>query len=227
MIDIKDEVLSANRWIVDKKLVELTWGNVSAIDKESQNIYIKPSGVRLQDTTPQDIAVVDQAGLHIEGLKPSVDTPTHVALYKEFADIGCVIHTHSKYSTIFAQAGKDIPCLGTTHADYYYGSIPCVPHPKEEEAAQEYELNTGKIICAHYSNNNIDYRQIPACTVQGHGVFVWGKDIQDALQNAYVLEVVAEMAYKTLLINPASSLADYILDKHFLRKHGDNKYYGQ
>ena len=227
MDSIKEEVLSANKWIVDKGLVELTWGNVSAIDKDSQIIYIKPSGVQLDNIISDDIAAIDLSGQHIGGLKPSVDTPTHIALYKEFPGIGCVIHTHSKYSTIFAQSGQPIPCLGTTHADYFYGSIPCIKHPQKEEVQQDYELNTGKIICAHYLNNDINYKQVPACTVMGHGVFVWGKDIQDALQNAYVLEIIAEMAYKTLLINPSATLADYVLDKHFLRKHGDNKYYGQ
>ena len=224
-MNIKQEVLDANKWIVDKKLVELTWGNVSA--KNNNLVYIKPSGVNLNSAIAEDIAVLNIDGKHINGLKPSVDTPTHLALYKNFKDIGCVVHTHSKYSTIFAQAGRDIPCLGTTHADYFYGDIPCIPHPNKKQVNNEYELNTGNIIVEHYLKNNIKYNYIPACVVAGHGTFVWGQNIDKALESVFVLELVAEMAYKTLLLNPNASLKKYVLDKHYLRKHGNNKYYGQ
>ena len=224
-MNIKQEVLDANKWIVDKKLVELTWGNVSA--KNNNLVYIKPSGVNLNSAIAEDIAVLNIDGKHINGLKPSVDTPTHLALYKNFKDIGCVVHTHSKYSTIFAQAGRDIPCLGTTHADYFYGDIPCIPHPNKKQVNNKYELNTGNIIVEHYLKNNIKYNYIPACVVAGHGTFVWGQNIDKALESVFVLELVAEMAYKTLLLNPNASLKKYVLDKHYLRKHGNNKYYGQ
>ena len=224
-MNIKQEVLDANKWIVDKKLVELTWGNVSA--KNKNLVYIKPSGVNLNSAIAEDIAVLNIDGKHINGLKPSVDTPTHLALYRSFKDIGCVVHTHSKYSTIFAQAGRDIPCLGTTHADYFYGDIPCIPHPNKKQVNNEYELNTGNIIVEHYLKNNIKYNYIPACIVAGHGTFVWGQNIDKALESVFVLELVAEMAYKTLLLNPNASLKKYVLDKHYLRKHGNNKYYGQ
>jgi len=137
------------------------------------------------------------------------------------------VHTHSKYSTIFAQAGRDIPCLGTTHADYFYGDIPCVSHPSKKLVKNDYELNTGNLIVEHYHKNDIKYDYMPACIVSGHGTFVWGENIEKALENVYVLEIIAEMAYKTLLLNPKASLKKYVLDKHYLRKHGDNKYYGQ
>lgn len=225
--DLKQQVLNANKWIVEKKLVELTWGNVSSLDSCKEKIYIKPSGVDLYSAKSDDIAVVDRSGTSISGLKPSVDTPTHLALYRGFKDLMCVVHVHSKYSTIFAQAGLDIPCLGTTHADYFYGDIPCVPHPSIEEVRGEYEMNTGNLIVEHYRKNNINYCHIPACVVSGHGAFIWGENINDTLERAFVLEVVAEMAFKTRMMNPQASLEKYVLDKHYLRKHGNKKYYGQ
>ena len=222
---IKQEVIDANRWIVDKKLVELTWGNVSA--KSDNLVYIKPSGINVDEVSEQDVSVIDTDGNHLQGLKPSVDTPTHLALYRAFKNVGCVVHTHSKYSTIFAQASKDIPCLGTTHADYFYGDIPCVSHPNQKQIKDNYELNTGNLIIEHYLENNIKYSHMPACIVAGHGTFAWGKNINKALESAFVLELVAEMSYKTLLLNPRASLEKYVLDKHYFRKHGDDKYYGQ
>tara|TARA_Y100000592_G_scaffold83250_1_gene132867 strand:- start:2496 stop:3170 length:675 start_codon:yes stop_codon:yes gene_type:complete len=224
-MNIRQKVLEANRWIVDKKLVELTWGNVSA--KSNNLVYIKPSGINLNNAVDSDVSMVNIDGTYAGGLKPSVDTPTHLALYRSFKNIGCVVHTHSKYSTIFAQAGRDIPCLGTTHADYFYGDIPCVSHPSKKLVKNDYELNTGNLIVEHYHKNDIKYDYMPACIVSGHGTFVWGENIEKALENVYVLEIIAEMAYKTLLLNPKASLKKYVLDKHYLRKHGDNKYYGQ
>ena len=225
--ELKNKVLNANKWIVDKKLVELTWGNVSAYNRNNNQIYIKPSGVALDKTTAEQISVLTSEGHRLDGLKPSVDTPTHIALYKHFETIECVIHTHSKYSTIFAQAGREIPCLGTTHADYFNGPIPCIAAPSAQNVEQDYEMNTGLIICKHFDENNVDYKYMNACLVSGHGVFVWGSSVDKALENAYVLELVAEMAYKTLMLNPLATLEDYILDKHFMRKHGKTKYYGQ
>jgi len=224
---LKHKVLDANKWIVEKKLVELTWGNVSAIDRLNGEIYIKPSGIILEKIKARDISVIDREGVARSGLKASVDAPTHVVLYDKFPAITSVIHTHSKYCTIFAQAGRDIPCLGTTHADYFYGSVPCVPHPSQKKVEEEYEQNTGIAIYDYFNKNNINYNHTNACLVAGHGVFVWGSTVNKALENAYVLEIIAEMAYKTLNLNPSSNLQQFILDKHFLRKHGKDKYYGQ
>tara|TARA_R100000008_G_C3579665_1_gene167600 strand:+ start:765 stop:1445 length:681 start_codon:yes stop_codon:yes gene_type:complete len=224
---IKDRVLEANQWIVDKGLVELTWGNVSAVATNGDSVVIKPSGVQLDTTTRDDMAAVDWDGNHLSGQKPSVDTPSHLALYNSFPEIASIVHTHSKYATIFAQAGHPIPCLGTTHADYFYGDVPCVPHPPEKEVENDYEENTGRIIGEYFSENELNCLYIPGCVVKGHGVFTWGQTIEAALENAYVLEVVAEMAYKTLMLDRYSCLADFVLEKHFGRKHGDTKYYGQ
>ena len=226
MKTLEKQILEANRWIVDKGLVELTWGNVSAKDFSNQTICIKPSGIQLSTANIQDMSVVDSSGALLSGKKPSVDLPTHLELYNVFPEIGCVVHTHSKYATIFAQASTPIPCLGTTHADYFYGEIPCVPHPSSDKM-DAYEVNTGKIIGEHFHNNSLNYEQIAACIVDGHGPFVWGKTIEKALKNAYVLEIVAEMAYKSLILNSKSNLNQFIIDKHFLRKHGEQKYYGQ
>ncbi|HBY68779.1 MAG TPA: L-ribulose-5-phosphate 4-epimerase [Flavobacteriaceae bacterium] len=224
---IKKDVLMANRWIVEKGLVDLTWGNVSYCDRDNQLIYIKPSGVKLSSASPGDISCIDFQENLIDGLKCSVDTPTHVEIYKAFDDTRCVIHTHSKYATIFAQANMEIPCLGTTHADYFYGNIPCVPCPNHTEIESAYEKFTGKSITSFYNEKNIVYNEVQACLVSGHGPFVWGNTIEKALENAQVLEIVAEYAYKTLMLNKESYLPQYILNKHFLRKHGAKKYYGQ
>ena len=156
-----------------------------------------------------------------------MDTPTHLEIYKSFDDVRCVIHTHSRYATIFAQAASEIPCLGTTHADYFYGNIPCVDCPTKREVDRNYEEYTGKSITSFHIQNNIDYNSMQACLVAGHGPFVWGKTIDSALENAKVLEIIAELAHKTLSLNKNSYLPRYILNKHFLRKHGDKKYYGQ
>jgi len=223
----KKQVLDANKWIVEKKLVELTWGNVSYFDRNQGKIYIKPSGVNLAKATPDDVSEITLDGRLISGKKPSVDTPTHLEIYKNFDRVDCVIHTHSKYCTIFAQSNISIPCLGTTHADYFYGDIPCIDHTDVIDTSKDYERNTGKNICEHYKVNKINPLYVGVCLVKGHGVFCWGKGIEKTLERAFVSEALAEMAYKTLILNPCAELQPHILDKHFLRKHGDKKYYGQ
>ncbi len=219
--------MSANKWIVEKGLVELTWGNVSFCDREQDLVYIKPSGVKLSSATPADVSCVDFKSNLLSGLKCSVDTPTHLEIYKSFEEAVCIIHTHSRYATIFAQAALSVPCLGTTHADYFYGDIPCIPCPTFPEVQEDYEKYTGINITSFYKDNNIDYNSIQACLIAGHAPFVWGRSIETALENAYVLEIVCEYAYRTLSLNSESHLSRYIIDKHFLRKHGNNKYYGQ
>tara|TARA_B100001250_G_scaffold396427_1_gene402403 strand:+ start:252 stop:932 length:681 start_codon:yes stop_codon:yes gene_type:complete len=226
-LSTKERVLSANKWIVEKGLVELTWGNVSFCDREQDLVYIKPSGVKLSSATPADVSCVDFKSNLLSGLKCSVDTPTHLEIYKSFEEAVCIIHTHSRYATIFAQAALSVPCLGTTHADYFYGDIPCIPCPTFPEVQEDYEKYTGINITSFYKDNNIDYNSIQACLIAGHAPFVWGRSIETALENAYVLEIVCEYAYRTLSLNSESHLSRYIIDKHFLRKHGNNKYYGQ
>jgi len=226
-MEIKDKVLDANRWIVQKGLVELTWGNVSAVTTNGDSIVIKPSGIQLDSATRDDMSAVDWSGTLLSGRKASVDTPSHLQIYNAFPEIGSVVHTHSRYGTIFAQANRPIPCLGTTHADYFYGDIPCIPHPPQEEVENDYEENTGRIIGEYFDENGLNCLHVPGCVVQGHGVFAWGQTIECALENAHVLELVAEMAYKTLMLDQYSSLADFVLEKHFTRKHGKTKYYGQ
>ena len=227
MIFSKKELLNANKWIVEKKLVELTWGNVSCFNRRDNVVFMKPSGVNLNEITENDISSLKIDQTRLSGKKPSVDTPTHLEIYRNFNEINCVIHTHSKYATIFAQANMPIPCLGTTHADYFYGDIPCVNHPSITKVSDNYELETGKEICNFFKKNNIDPLEIGGCLVNGHGVFCWGNDIEKTLEKALVLEILAEMAHKTILLNPNIKLKKFILDKHFLRKHGAKKYYGQ
>ena len=223
----ESRVLDANRWIVDKGLVKLTWGNVSFYDRDKRKVYIKPSGVNLSSVIDDQVSCVDISGNIISGLKPSVDMSTHLEIYKIFENTNCVVHTHSKYATIFAQANRSIPCLGTTHSDYFYGDIPCIPHPLGKEVSENYETNTGRIICEFYKKQGISPENVQACLVAGHGPFVWGQNIESALENAHVLEIVSEYAYKTLILNSKSTLSGEILDKHFFRKHGSEKYYGQ
>jgi len=227
MKSIESCVLEANKWIVDKGLIELTWGNVSFYDRTEGKVYIKPSGVNLSLATNDQVSCVDMSGNILSGLKPSVDTWTHLEIYRNFDNAKCVVHTHSKYATIFAQAARSIPCLGTTHSDYFCGNIPCVPHPEGTDISESYERNTGRIICEFFKQHGINPVNIQACLVSGHAPFVWGDSIESALENAHVLEIVSEYAYKTLMLNPESSLSKEILDKHFFRKHGGGKYYGQ
>ncbi len=224
---LKKEVCDANLALVEHKVVIFTWGNVSAIDKETGLVVIKPSGVDYSVMKPEDMVVVDLNGTVVEGnLKPSTDLPTHLELYKAFPDIGGVVHTHSINATAWAQAGKGIPFYGTTHADYFHGEIPCTRSLTNDEIAGEYEKNTGLVIIERIGNEAP--LTLPGALVKSHGVFSWGKDADNAVHNAVVMEAVAEMALKTQLINPSVTVAsESLLNKHYLRKHGKNAYYGQ
>lgn len=224
--ELKKRVLEANLLLPKFGLVTFTWGNVSGIDRESGLVVIKPSGVEYDGMTAEDMVVVDLDGNRVEGKwKPSSDTATHVELYKAFTNIGGVVHTHSSYATSWAQSGRDIPCYGTTHADYFYGSVPCLRCLTKEEIDEAYERNTGKLIV----ENMLDrYEATPAVLCKNHGPFSWGKDPVDAFHAAVVLEECAKMAYRTELINPNVKPAPQELqDKHYFRKHGANAYYGQ
>ena len=225
--NLKEKVLKANLDLPKHGLVTFTWGNVSAIDRESGLVVIKPSGVDYEGMTAEDMVVVDLDGKVIEGKwKPSSDTATHLTLYKAFPNIGGIVHTHSKWATSFAQAGVGIPPLGTTHADYFYGEIPCTRKMTAEEIAGEYEKETGKVIVETF--NNLSPDDIPAVLVNSHGPFCWGTDADNAVHNAVVLEQLAFMALQTKILNPdATNMQQELLDKHYLRKHGKNAYYGQ
>ncbi|ENH96345.1 L-ribulose-5-phosphate 4-epimerase [Gracilibacillus halophilus YIM-C55.5] len=224
---LKQQVLEANANLPKYGLVTFTWGNVSGFDKDSGLMVIKPSGVPYEELKPSDLVVLDLDGNIVEGdLKPSSDTPTHRLLYKKFPGIGGVVHTHSAWATSWAQAGKSIPALGTTQADYFYGTIPCTRRMTEEEVKQDYEWETGNVIAETF--HDIDPVQVPGVLVHSHAPFIWGKDPNEALHNAVVLEEVAKMALHTYQINPDTQpMDDYLLDKHYLRKHGKNAYYGQ
>lgn len=224
---LKEEVCKANLDLVESGLVILTWGNVSGIDRAEGLMVIKPSGVDYKKMTHEDMVVVDLKGKIVEGNKrPSSDTPTHIELYKAFPEIGGISHTHSKYATIFAQACREIPCLGTTHADNFSGTIPVTRFLKEEEVEIDYEKNTGKIIVERFSNLNAN--NTPGVLVAGHAPFCWGKNAADAVTNCLVLEQVAEMAAVTFQLSPSiEKLPEYITKKHHNRKHGPNAYYGQ
>lgn len=208
-------------------LVVLTWGNVSGIDRTENLIVIKPSGVDYNEISPDDMVVLDLNGNKIEGkLRPSSDAPTHIELYKTFKDIGGITHTHSNCATIFAQACKEIPCYGTTHADHFYGSIPLTRFLTEEEVKENYELNTGKVIIEKFKE--ISPTSMPAVLVAGHAPFAFGKNANDSVKNALILERVAEMAIGTINLNSnIQELPKYIIEKHYQRKHGPNSYYGQ
>ena len=210
-------------------LVTFTWGNVSAIDTESGLFVIKPSGVDYEKMTPADMVVMDLQGNKVEGdLRPSSDTPTHLELYKAFPEIGGIVHTHSSYATSWAQAGRSIPCYGTTHADYIYGEGPCLRCLTKEEIDEAYEENTGHLIVNEFQRMNKEVMAVPAVLCKNHGPFAFGKDAMDAVHNAVVLEEVAKMAYRTETINPKVAPAPQELqDKHYYRKHGANAYYGQ
>ncbi|SDK19483.1 L-ribulose-5-phosphate 4-epimerase [Sediminibacillus albus] len=224
---LKREVLEANLSLPEQGLVTFTWGNVSGFDREEQLVVIKPSGVAYQDLTVQDMVVVDLQGNIVEGsLKPSSDTPTHLVLYKNFPDIGGIVHTHSPWATSWAQAGKAIPPLGTTHGDYFYGSIPCTRKMTHQEIQQDYELETGNVIVETFQH--ISSNEVPSVLVHSHAPFNWGKNAKEAVHHAVVLEEVAKMALHTFQLNPDVSAMDQaLLDKHYLRKHGVNAYYGQ
>ena len=224
---LKEKVFRANLDLVKHGLVIFTWGNVSAIDRETNLVVIKPSGVSYEEMKAEDMVVVDLEGNIVEGkLKPSSDTATHLVLYKAFPEIGGVVHTHSTYATAWAQAGLAIPALGTTHADYFFGDIPCTRALTEAEVQEEYELNTGRVIIE--TLGEVEPLHTPGVVVYQHGPFAWGKDAHDAVHNAVVMEEVAKMAWIARGINPALSPIDsYLMNKHFMRKHGPNAYYGQ
>lgn len=224
--ELKDKVCRANLDLVRHGLVLFTWGNVSAIDRESGLVVIKPSGVSYDDMKPEDMVVVDLDGKVVEGrLNPSSDTPTHVVLYKAFPQAGGVVHTHSTYATSWAQAGLDIPNIGTTHADYFHDAVPCTPDMTESEVKGEYELETGKVIVRRFEGLNPVHT--PGVLVKNHGPFTWGKDADEAVYNAVVLEQVAKMASISFGINPALTMNPLLIEKHFSRKHGPGAYYGQ
>ena len=226
---LKKKVLSSNLDLVDKGLVIYTWGNVSGVDRESGLMVIKPSGVNYDEMKPEDMVAVDLAsGAIVEGrYKPSSDTATHLELYREFPSIGGITHTHSINAVAFAQAGMDVPLLGTTHADYFYGPIPCTRELSQQEVEEAYEVHTGKVIVETLGNRRIDPMAVPGVVVKNHGPFSWGKNPAASVYHAVVMDTIAEMALKTLLLNPQTSMAQYILDKHYMRKHGVNADYGQ
>lgn len=225
--ELKKAVYEANMLLPKHNLVTFTWGNVSQIDRETGYFAIKPSGVEYEKLTPDDMVIMDLEGNKIEGrYNPSSDTPTHLELYRAFPKIGGVVHTHSPWATGWAQAGRGIPCYGTTHADYMYGEIPCVRCLTKEEIDMAYEKNTGLLIVDYFKDK--DYEAVPAVLCKNHGPFTWGKDGHEAVHNAVVLEEVAKMAARCEMINPQVKPAPQELqDKHYYRKHGVNAYYGQ
>ncbi|MBQ3449738.1 MAG: L-ribulose-5-phosphate 4-epimerase [Synergistaceae bacterium] len=226
---LREEVYRANMELPERGLVVYTWGNVSGIDREKGLVVIKPSGVEYDELTPDKLVIVDLNNNVIEGnLNPSSDTKTHVELYKSFSEIGGIVHTHSSHAVAWAQAGKSIPCYGTTHADYFYGSVPCTRNLTPEEVNDDYELNTGKVIVETFRNLNIDPAAVPAVICRNHGPFTWGKNAEQAVYHAVILEEVAKMAMFTVTIDAnAENAPQYVLDKHYLRKHGAKAYYGQ
>jgi L-ribulose-5-phosphate 4-epimerase len=224
---LQKEVLAANLALVEHGLVVSTFGNVSGIDREIGLIAIKPSGVDYAKLTALDMVVLDLDGKIVEGeLNPSSDTRTHVRLYREFPEIGGIVHTHSRHATAWAQARRPLPCLGTTHADYFHGDVPCTAVISDEQIAKDYEEETAVQIVEAF--RTIDYREMPAVLVASHGPFTWGRDAADAVHNAWMLEFAAEMAAEAVALNPRiKAVKRTLLDKHFLRKHGKNAYYGQ
>ncbi len=224
--ELKEEVFKANIDLVSHGLVIFTWGNVSAIDREKGLVVIKPSGVSYDTMKASDMVVVDLDGKVVDGnLKPSSDTATHLALYKAFTNIGGVVHTHSTYATAWAQAGIDLPNIGTTHADYFKDNIPCTRQMTVAEVENAYELETGNVIIERFKDMNPDFT--PGVLVQNHGPFSWGKDAHDAVHNAVVLEQVAKMASISFAVNPNLKMNEELIKKHFFRKHGPGAYYGQ
>lgn len=227
---LKEEVWQANKELSASGLVVLTWGNASGVDRDEKVMAIKPSGVDYEKLRPEDIVVLSlDTGKVIEGtMRPSSDTPTHLLLYQKFESIGGVVHTHSTFATSWAQACREIPCFGTTHADHFYGAVPVTRQLTTEEIKEEYERNTGKIIVEHFSENELTPEQLSAVLVPNHGVFTWGDEPREAFETAIVVEEIAQMALYTNLINPeVKPIPQVLLDKHFLRKHGPDAYYGQ
>ena len=228
--NLKEIVCAANMELHAHGLAPFTWGNVSQVDRASGVFAIKPSGVAYSELTPEKIVIVSlEDGSVVEGdYNPSSDTPTHYILYKEFSELNAVVHTHSVNASAFAQAGRDIPAYGTTHADFSYTAVPCARALTQQEVQTEYELNTGKVIVNHFRENELDVHSTPAVLVRSHAPFVFGKNASDAVHNAAVLEIVAEMAMKTeILKNDVCSIDKYLSDKHYFRKHGKDAYYGQ
>ena len=227
--ELKKEVCEANLELVRRGIVIYTWGNVSGISEDRKYMVIKPSGVDYDGMTWEDMVVVDiESGERAEGKwKPSSDTDTHLELYRRYDKIKGIVHTHSINAVAFAQAGLPIPALGTTHADYFYGDIPCTRELTQAEVEEAYERNTGKVIIETIEGLNIDPAAVPGIVVKNHGPFAWGTSPANAVYNAVVMETVAEMDLKTLMLNPLASIARYVLDKHYMRKHGPNAYYGQ
>ena len=226
---LKEQVYLANMELPKRKLVTYTWGNVSGIDREKGLFVIKPSGVDYDVLKPSDMVVMDLQGNQVEGtLNPSSDTKTHLELYNAFPSIGGIVHTHSPYAVAWAQAGEDLPCYGTTHADYFYGSVPCARHLTQEELDEDYERNTGITIVETFRERGIDPKAVPAVLCYSHGPFTWGKDADQAVYHSVVLEECAKMGIFTRVLNPhAAPAPQRMLDKHYLRKHGPNAYYGQ
>lgn len=226
---LKLEVYEANMELPKRGLVTYTWGNVSGIDREMGLFVIKPSGVDYDKLKPEDLVVMDLNGNKVGGeLNPSSDTKTHLVLYNNFPNIGGIVHTHSPYAVAWAQAGEDIPCYGTTHADYFYGAVPCARHLTQEELDEDYEMNTGNSIVETFRERELDSKAVPAVICHSHGPFTWGKDAKEAVYHAVVLEEVAKMAIFTRQVKfDAEPAPKRYLDKHYLRKHGPNAYYGQ
>ncbi len=226
---LKEQVYQANMELVHKGVVIYTWGNVSGVDREHNLVVIKPSGINYDVMTAEDMVVVDlNSGEVVDGKwNPSSDTPTHLELYRSFKDIGGITHTHSVNAVAFAQAGRDIEALGTTHADYFYGAIPCTRELTKEEVESDYEINTGRVIVETIQKRNYEPMTIPGVVVKNHGPFTWGKDAIDSVHNAVVMENIAEMNLKTIFLNPNSNIQQYVMDKHYNRKHGKSAYYGQ
>lgn len=226
---LKEQVYLANMELPKRGLVTYTWGNVSGIDREKGLFVIKPSGVDYDLLKPDDMVVMDLQGNKVEGdLNPSSDTKTHLVLYNAFPGIGGIVHTHSSYAVAWAQAGEDLPCYGTTHADYFYGSVPCARHLTQEELDEDYERNTGITIVETFRERGIDPKAVPAVLCYSHGPFTWGKDADQAVYHSVVLEECAKMGIFTRVLNPhAAPAPQRMLDKHYLRKHGPNAYYGQ
>lgn len=227
--ELKEKVCKANLDLVHHGLVIFTWGNVSGIEREHGLVVIKPSGVSYDDMRPADMVVVDLAsGRVVEGdLRPSSDTPTHLAIYRAWPEVGGVVHTHSTYATAWAQAGLDIPNIGTTHADYFHDAVPCTADMTEAEVKGDYELETGNVIVRRFADAGINPMHTPGVLVKNHGPFAWGTSPADAVHNAVVLEQVARMAYIAETLNPSLTMNPLLIEKHFSRKHGPNAYYGQ
>lgn len=223
---LKNEVYKGNLELVERGLVIHTWGNVSGRDRESGLVVIKPSGVSYDSMKASDMVVIDPDGKLVEGnFKPSTDAPTHLLIYKNYESVGGVVHTHSSFATSWAQAGRAIPPFGTTHADHFYGEVPVTRLLRKEETVTDYEINTGKIIVERLGE--IDPLTIPAVLVNGHGPFCWGESAESAVYNAVALEEIAKMAFYTVLLGKTDPIDQYLLDKHFKRKHGKDAYYGQ